>query len=82
VALDPTFFLVRDPGLYRLWFSIPREPPPDVAEVIRKGFGAQYVMCLRETRFQGFFARLALEPGGRPIVSTPYWNVYALQPRD
>jgi len=82
VALDPTFFLVRDPGLYRLWFSIPREPPPDVAEVIRKGFGAQYVMCLRETRFQGFFARLALEPGVRPIVSTPYWNVYALQPRD
>jgi len=82
VALDPTFFLVRDPGLYRLWFSIPRQPPPDVAEVIRKGFGARYVMCLREARYGSFFERLALEPGVRSIVSTPYWNVYALQARD
>jgi len=78
VALDPTLFYFEDPALYRLWFRIPREPPPDVVQLIRTSFGARYVMCLREGRFAPFFERLTTSPGVRAIVTTHYWNVYQL----
>jgi len=79
VALDPTFFLVKDPALYELWFHIPRQPPQDVANVIRSSFGARYVMCLRERRFGEFFDRLESGPGVRTILSSRFWNVYELR---
>ncbi|HVP68117.1 MAG TPA: hypothetical protein VMT17_12725 [Anaeromyxobacteraceae bacterium] len=82
VALDPTLFFFKDPALYRLWFSIPRQPPPDLDEVIRKAFGARYVMCLRERRFEEFFERLESGPGVQTVLSSRFWKVYELPGRE
>lgn len=79
VALDPTLFWIRDPALYRLWLSIPRQPPPRAAERIREAFGARWVACLWEERFRRFFDQLAFEPGVRTVLLTEDWNVYELR---
>lgn len=45
VALDPTLFHAKAPGLYDLWFALPRDPPPDAAQLVREAFGARFVLC-------------------------------------
>jgi hypothetical protein len=78
VALDPTLFHLKDPELYRLWARIPRQPPPDVAEVIRRRFGARYVACFWDERFRAFMHQIAFEPGVRTVVFTEDWSVYEI----
>lgn len=78
VALDPTFFAVKDPMLYDLWFRLPLEPVPEPARMIRESFGARYVACYWEDRLRPFFDRIAFEPGVRTIVMSDAWNVYDL----
>jgi hypothetical protein len=79
VALDPTFFWVKDPDHYRLWLEITRRPPPRAADRIRQAFGARWVVCFWEERFRRFFDQLAFEPGVRTVLLTEDWNVYALR---
>lgn len=45
VALDPTLFHAKAPGLYQLWFVLPRDPPPGAAQLVREAFGARFVLC-------------------------------------
>ena len=78
VALDPTLFLVKDPELYRIWYSIPRDPQPGVAETIRQRFGARYVISFSDPRFDRFYEQLAAEPGVRTLLVTDLWMVYDL----
>lgn len=78
VALDPTFFRAKDPELYALWYVITRQPPPDVARLVRERFGARYVVCLYDAQFEAFSARLAAEPGVRTVLVSDDWNVYDL----
>ena len=78
VALDPTLFYVKDPELYRLWFAIPRRPPPEVAQVIRSRFGARFVMCLWDQPYRRFFDQLVFEPGVQTVLVDEEWNVYDL----
>jgi len=79
VALDPTLFLVKDPALYRLWYEIPRFPRPGMAEVIRKRFGARFVISFLDERFSPFYFQLASEPGVRALLlSDEYWVVFDL----
>ena len=81
VALDPTLFLKKDPELYRLWYSIPRNPYPGMADAIRKRFGARYVISLNDDRFSSFYYRLSQEPGVRTLlISDEYWTVFDLGP--
>jgi len=78
VALDPTFFYAKDPELYRLWYRLPRDPPPNPAEIIRQAFGAQFVICRWDDRFRGFLNRLATEGGVNTITIAEDWSVYDL----
>lgn len=78
VALDPTFFYLNDPDLYRTWFELPRDPPPHPSEAIRQRFGARFVLCRYDQRFRRFFNRLALDPGTRPISVDAGWEAYDL----
>ena len=78
VALDPTLFLVKDPALYRLWFTIPRRPRPGIAEVIRQRFGARYVVSFWDQRFSKFYYILASEPGIKTLLVSDMWMVYDL----
>lgn len=78
VALDPTLFALKDAERYALWYQLPREGPPGLAQAIRGRFGARYVACMWEDRFRPFFDRMAFEPGVRPITVMGKWNVYEL----
>jgi hypothetical protein len=78
VALDPTLFLVKDPELYRIWFTIPRQPRAGMAETIRQRFGARYVISYSDDRFDRFYDLLETEPGVRTLLVTDRLMVYDL----
>lgn len=78
VALDPTLFLVRDPELYRLWYRLPRDPQPGMAETIRQKFGARFVISFSEEHFSNFYYRLSSEPGVRTFFVSDLWMVFDL----
>jgi hypothetical protein len=79
VALDPTFFLVKDPELYRIWYDLPRHPHPGIAEIIRQRFGARYVISFFDDRFTDFYFQLSSEPGVRALLlSNESWIVFDL----
>lgn len=80
VALDPTLFYLKDPELSDLWYRLPREVPPGVAEIIRRRFGARYVACFWDERLRRLFNRLAFEDGVQTLHVDDYWNVYDLGP--
>jgi len=70
VALDPTLFLIKDPELYQLWYELPRRPHPGMADIIRKRFGARYVVSFFDERFVNFYFQLAAEPGVKTLLLT------------
>ena len=78
VALDPTLFLVKDPELYRLWYSLPRNPHPGMGETIRRRFGARFVISAWDQRFRKFYYLLASEPGVRTLLVSDFWMVFDL----
>lgn len=78
VALDPTLFMVQNPELYRLWYDLPRHPRTGMAEVIRRQFGARYVISFWDDRFGKFYYTLASEPGVRTLLVNDMWMVYDL----
>jgi hypothetical protein len=80
VALDPTLFFIKNPELYHLWYRLPRNPEPGMAETIRRKFGARFVISFTEERFNEFYYRLSLEPGVRRLLASPLWMVYDLGP--
>ncbi len=73
VALDPTLFYLKDPELYRIWFALPREGPPDGAESIRRRFGARYVLCAALRESKPLFRSLERDPSVRQLLTTPLW---------
>ncbi len=78
VALDPTFFYMKDPGLYRLWYTLPREAPADAAERIRKYFGARFVLSFGEGRWDAFYNKLSSDPSVRMPLISDYWILFDL----
>ena len=78
VALDPTLFLLKDPELYQLWYTLPRRPERGMAEVIRQRFGARFVISLSDKRFDKFYYLLSLEPGVRTLFLSDLWMIFDL----
>jgi hypothetical protein len=79
VALDPTLFQVKNSGLYRLWYELPRQPFPGMAEVIRQRFGARFVISFLDDRFTPFYFQLSREPGVKAfLLSDDYWIAFDL----
>jgi hypothetical protein len=76
VALDPTLFFRKDPELYRIWYELPRSPPPDAAEVIRQRFGARYVVC--GPIGDRLYRQIAFEEGVRVLLVDDLWSVLDL----
>lgn len=73
VALDPTLFFLKDPELYRVWYALPREGPPDAAELIRRRFGARYVLCAALPESAPLLRSLDRDPAVRQVMTTPLW---------
>ncbi len=78
VALDPTFFYRKDPERYRLWYRLIREGPPGSAEIIRRQFGARYVLGRSYPDRNAIFYQLAGEPGVRWLLVTDTWMLFDL----
>jgi hypothetical protein len=78
VALDPTFFYMKDPTLYRLWYSLPREAPSDAAELIRRYFGARFVLSFVDGRWDEFYNKLSTDPDVRMPLVSDYWLLFDL----
>jgi hypothetical protein len=78
VALDPTFFYVKDPELYKLWYELPRDAPVGVARTIRERFGASYVLLLSRPEWSKFIDRLSNESGVRMLLLTNTWMLFHL----
>jgi len=80
VALDPTLFYLKDPELYRLWYRITHEPSPELADTIRREFGARYVIVHDPRTMREFNHQLASEPGVRMLLNSPRWLLFDLGP--
>jgi hypothetical protein len=80
VALDPTYFYMKDPELYRLWYSLPREAPSDAADKIRRHFKARYVLSLWDHRWKNFYYVLSSDRSVKTLLITDYWLLFDLGP--
>lgn len=80
VALDATLFYLKDSERYRLWFRITHEPPPDLANTIRRGFGSRYVIVHDPRTRRRFYHQLASEPGVRILFNSERWLLFDLGP--
>jgi hypothetical protein len=78
VGLDPTFFYLKDPELYRLWYRICREAPAGSAETIRRRFGARYVLGLNRAGTSKLFSQLSSERGVRTLLVSEMWLLFDL----
>jgi hypothetical protein len=78
VGLDPTFFYLKDPELYRLWYRICREAPAGSAEMIRRRFGARYVLGLDIPGTRKLFDQLGSERGVRTLLVSDIWLLFDL----
>ncbi len=81
VALDPMLFHAKDPELYRVWYALPREGPPDSRQVIQQRFGARYVICFARQDSAPLLRRLRSDPAVRTLLESKLWYVYDLGPR-
>jgi hypothetical protein len=70
VALDPTFFYVKDPDLYRTWYRISRDAPPDLTDIIRQRFNARYVLFFDRPDFARLLFRLASDRKAKLLLRT------------
>jgi hypothetical protein len=78
-ALDPTFVYMKDPELYRLWYGIPRTAPANAASVIRRRFGARFVLSfLYGSRFGPFYNALGSDPTVSWVPVGKYWLLFDL----
>ncbi len=77
VALDPTFFYLKDPELYRLWYRLIHQAPAGLALTIRQRFRARYVLGLNKPKWFGFYHRLGSEHGVRTLLVSQ-WILFDL----
>jgi len=78
VALDPTFFYMKDHDLYQLWYRICREAPADSAGTIRRRFGARYVLGLNIPGTRNLFNQLSTDRSVRTLLVSDIWLLFDL----
>lgn len=78
VGLDPTFLYKQDPERYRLWYQICHEPPDGSAELIRRRFGARYVLGFSSPKADKLFSQLVSQAGVRTLLATETWTLFDL----
>jgi hypothetical protein len=85
VGLDPTFFYLKDPDLYRLWYGIAHDAPPDTVDQIRQKFSARYVVCFYPNRvlpqeWTPFYERISSDPRVKTYNVEDFWLLFDLGP--
>jgi len=82
VALDPVFFWVKDPELYRTWVDLVQRAPADAAKTIRTRFHAGFVLCEHRPRHLALIQRLVESPGVRTAYQIGPWALFVLDAPD
>jgi hypothetical protein len=80
VALDPTFFYLRDPALFTTYVDVAFGRDPDPVGTIMRRFGARYVTYWRAPAFAGLGARLERDPRAKRLYLDLDYAVLELQP--
>ncbi len=80
VQLDPTFFYLKNSDLYRLWYQICHDAPPNSAELIKRHFGARYVLGYNFPYWKKIFDELSMEPGVQELLVSDTWVLFYLGP--
>jgi hypothetical protein len=78
VALDPTFFYVKDPRLFRLFARVSYGEVAGARRVIREEFGARWVTLWKMPAYQALANRLQREGGARISYEDRYYQVWDL----
>ncbi len=78
VALDPTLFYVKDPELYRLWYSLTHNTPAGAAEIIRQRFRSRYVLSFFPDGPKRLFHQLSSDHGVRLLIGSELWVLFDL----
>jgi hypothetical protein len=78
IGLDPTFLERADPALYREWVDLTKGRGLDVAQAIRRDFGADWVIS--DLGHDAFLDRAAREPGLREVFRDATGVVFQVEP--
>jgi len=78
VTQDPIFLFLKDPELYKVWYSITHDPPPGLAGIIRHRFNSRYVIVSNPLQMTDFSYRLFTEPGVRLLLNSTQWMLFDL----
>ena len=83
VGLDPTFFYMKDPELYRLWYRVSHEAPTDAVDLIQNKFHARYVVCFYPNRivpqeWTPFLERLSSDHRVKRYILDDLWIMFDL----
>jgi len=78
VALDPTFFLVKDPALFNQYVEIALGRNPDPVPAIRQRFGARYITVWRAPVYGALAAQLGHDPRARLLYRDSYYLIWEL----
>jgi hypothetical protein len=78
VALDPTFFYVKDPALFTTYVDVALGKNADPVPVIRDRFGAKYVTVWRMPIYGALAARLAHDSRARLVYQDAAYLIWQL----
>ncbi|HZF13081.1 MAG TPA: hypothetical protein VFE33_30185 [Thermoanaerobaculia bacterium] len=78
VALDPTFFYVKDPALFTTYVDVALGKNADPVSAIRDRFRAKYVTVWRMPVYAPLAARLARDPRARLVYQDGAYLIWAL----
>lgn len=79
VALDPVYFYLKNPDLYRRWYGIVHAPPPLPAGLIKSLFGAEWVLCERTLpEYFPFLDAVNRDPGAAIVYHDHQWVLFRI----
>jgi len=79
VALDPTFFYVKNPNLFATYVKIVDGRHPAPVRAIRDQFGARWVTVWKQPEYRRLATQLAATPGALILFNTPDYLVFDLK---
>jgi hypothetical protein len=79
VALDPTFFYVKDPRLFTAYVDVALGRDPDPVPAIRRRLGARYVTVWRMPVYVALATRLSRDPRARLVYNDANYLVWEIQ---
>jgi hypothetical protein len=79
VALDPVFFYIKNPDLYRQWYGLVHDPPPLPVGPIKSLFGAEWILCEQTLpEYFPFLDAVHRDPGASIAYLDGQWVLFRI----